>query len=98
MVIKNRTAGYSAIQSFFWMGYAGIMGFVSLYLLHAGFDNAQVGLLIAAAGLLSALLQPVVAAYADRPGEPKPRARLKFIFSPPFTVAIPREFTRGVLS
>ena len=68
LVIKNRTAGYSAIQSFFWMGYAGIMGFVSLYLLHAGFDNAQVGLLIAAAGLLSALLQPVVAAYADRPG------------------------------
>ena len=50
LVIKNRTAGYSAIQSFFWMGYAGIMGFVSLYLLHAGFDNAQVGLLIAAAG------------------------------------------------
>ncbi len=68
MVIKNRTVGYSAIQGFFWMGYAGIMGFTGLYLLHAGFDNAQVGLLIAAAGLLSALLQPVVAAYADRPG------------------------------
>ena len=68
MEIKNRTAGYAAIQSFFWMCYASIMGFVSMYLLQAGFDNSQVGILIAGAGLLSALLQPVVAAYADKPG------------------------------
>lgn len=68
MVIKNRTLGYSAIQGFFWMGYASIMGFASVFLLNAGFDNGQVGLLIAAAGLLSALLQPLLAAYADRPG------------------------------
>ena len=68
MEIKNRTAGYAAIQSFFWMCYASIMGFVSMYLLQAGFDSSQVGILIAGAGLLSALLQPVVAAYADKPG------------------------------
>lgn len=66
--MKNRTLGYALIQSFFWVCYAAIMGFVSMYLLQAGFDNSQVGLMIAAAGLLSALLQPVVAAYADRPG------------------------------
>lgn len=67
MVIKNRTLGYSAIQGFFWMGYASIMGFASVFLLNVGFDNSQVGLLIAVAGLLSALLQPLTAAYADRP-------------------------------
>lgn len=67
MKIKNRTLGFSAIQTFFWMCYAAILGFASMYLLEAGFDNSQVGILIAAAGLLSALLQPVVAAYADRP-------------------------------
>ena len=61
MVIKNRTLGYSAIQGFY------IMGFASVFLLNVGFDNSQVGLLIAAAGLLSALLQPLAAAYADRP-------------------------------
>lgn len=66
--MKNRTLGYALIQSFFWVCYAAVMGFVSMYLLQAGFDNSQVGLMIAAAGLLSALLQPVVAAYADRPG------------------------------
>lgn len=68
MKIKSRTTRYAAIQSFFWMCYAAIMGFVSMYLLQAGFDNSQVGILIAVAGLLSALLQPMVAAYADRPG------------------------------
>lgn len=68
VIIKNRTVGYSAVQGFFWTGYAGIMGFCSVYLLYAGFSNSQVGLLIAAAGLLSALLQPVAASYADRPG------------------------------
>ena len=67
MVIKNRTLGYSAIQGFFWMGYASIQGFASLFLLNVGYDNSQVGLLIAVAGLLSALLQPLAAAYADRP-------------------------------
>lgn len=66
--MKNRTLGYALIQSFFWVCYAAVMGFVSMYLLQAGFDNSQVGQMIAAAGLLSALLQPVVAAYADRPG------------------------------
>lgn len=66
--MKNRTLGYALIQSFFWVCYAAVMGFVSMYLLQAGFDNSQVGLMIAVAGLLSALLQPVVAAYADRPG------------------------------
>lgn len=68
VIIKNRTVGYSAIQGFFWMGYAAIIGFSSVYLLQAGLDNSQVGLLIAVTGLLSALLQPVVAGYADRRG------------------------------
>lgn len=65
--MKNRTLGYAFIQSFFWMCYAAVMGFASMYLLQSGFDNSQVGTLIAAAGLLSALLQPVIAAYADKP-------------------------------
>lgn len=68
MMMKNRTVGYASIQTFFWVCYASIMGFASMYLLQAGFDNSQVGLLIAGAGLLSALLQPVIAAYADRRG------------------------------
>lgn len=67
-MLKNRTVGYACIQGFFWMCYAVIMGFVSMYLLDAGFDNSRVGVMIAAAGLVSALVQPVIAGYADKPG------------------------------
>ena len=75
--MKNRTLGYASIQTFFWVCYAAIMGFSSMYLLQAGFDNSQVGILIAAAGLLSALLQPVAAAYADRPGSMSLRSLIR---------------------
>lgn len=68
MGIQNRTVGFSAVQGFFWMGHATIIGYCSVFLSQAGFDNRSIGFLIAAAGLLSALLQPVVAAYADRRG------------------------------
>ena len=33
--MKNRTLGYSFIQSFFWMCYAAMMGFASMYLLQS---------------------------------------------------------------
>lgn len=68
MSIKNRTLGYGAIQGFFWMNYVAVIGYSSVYLLHAGFDNSQVGLLIAVTGLMAALLQQVLASYADRRG------------------------------
>ncbi len=48
---------------------AGV-GFVSVYLLELGFSNTQIGILIAVAGALTAILQPVVASYADRPSSP----------------------------
>lgn len=66
--MKNRTVVYSGIQGFFWMCYAAIMGYASVYLLDRGYDNSRVGVLIAAAGLVSTVVQPVVAAYADKPG------------------------------
>ena len=68
-MIKNKTIGYSAVQCTFWITHACIMGFSSIYLLHAGFTNSQIGMLIAFSGILSAIFQPVVAAYADRGGK-----------------------------
>ena len=64
---KNLTLGYALIQAFFWMNFATIMGYTSVYLLHCGFSNTQIGVLIAVAGVLSAILQPIVASYADCP-------------------------------
>lgn len=64
---KNLTSGYALIQAFFWMNFATIMGYTSVYLLNCGFSNTQIGVLMAVAGVLSAILQPLVASYADRP-------------------------------
>lgn len=69
----NLTLGYAYIQGFFWMSFAAVMGFTSIYLLDAGFTNTQIGLLIAVAGTISAFLQPVIASWADRPMSPSLR-------------------------
>ena len=50
------TARYGWVQSFYWMGFAALMGFASLFLLDAGFRNTEIGLIIALSGGISALL------------------------------------------
>lgn len=67
---KDLTLRYALIQGFFWMNFAAIMGFASIYLLDVGFSNTQIGLLIAVSGIISAFLQPLIASYADRPDSP----------------------------
>lgn len=64
---KSVTVGYAFLQGFFWMSFAAIMGFSSLYLLDAGFSNTEIGMIMAIAGIISAILQPTLASYADRP-------------------------------
>lgn len=67
---QNLTAGYAYIQGFYWMSFAAVMGFTSIYLLPSGFTNTEIGLLMAAAGIISAFLQPALASYADKPHSP----------------------------
>ena len=63
---KHLTARYGLIHGTYWMVYASISGYISLYLLEQGFSNGAIGAAIALAGVVSALLQPVVAGYADK--------------------------------
>lgn len=67
---QNLTFSYALIQGFFWMNFAAVLGFASIYLLDAGFTNTQIGLLIAVSGTISAVLQPVIASYADKVTSP----------------------------
>lgn len=67
---KSFTLRYSMIQAFFWINFAALLGFTSPYLLDIGFTNTQIGIIVAAAGMISAILQPVIASYADRPSSP----------------------------
>ena len=64
--MKHLTARYGLIHGTYWMVYAAISSYISLYLLELGFSSSAIGLVIALAGTLSALLQPMVAGYADR--------------------------------
>ena len=62
------TARYGWVQSFYWMGFAALMGFASLFLLDAGFRTTEIGLIIDLSGGISALLQPAAASLAEGPG------------------------------
>lgn len=95
MCQSNITVQYSLIQAFFWMAVAAASGFASLFLLDAGYTSAQVGMLIAAANLLSAAIQPVVAALADRPGAPSARRFVIFLSTLAAVNAVGLFFFRG---
>ena len=62
----NATPQFTLIQGLYWMAYCILVSFSSVYLLDRGFSNAHIGILISVSSILSALLQPVAAARADR--------------------------------
>ena len=64
--MKNLTFKYSLTQFTFWAAVTGAESFATTYLLGYGVPSATVGLLLAAAGLLSCLTQPVLAGIADK--------------------------------
>lgn len=72
----NLTMRYAGIQFFYWMLFGDVVGFVSVYLLDDGFSNTQIGILLAVSGVLAALLQPVLAGYADLEKSPSLKSLL----------------------
>ena len=62
---RHVTGRYTLMQSSYWASYCVILTFSSVYLLHQGFRNAEIGILISVSGILSAVLQPVVSRAAD---------------------------------
>lgn len=63
---RDLTFPYALLQMFYWMNMAVTAGYASFFLLGAKLTNSQIGLLLAAGGLLSALIQPLLAAFADK--------------------------------
>ena len=59
---------YTCIHICFWAGYCAGSGYASSYLLSIGYDNSQIGIVIAIAGLCAALLQPSAARMIDLSG------------------------------
>ncbi len=60
------TIKYSWLQSSFWMSFCIVFNYASMFLLSRGYSNSQIGIVIALAGVISALLQPLAAGVADK--------------------------------
>ena len=64
--MRNLTLRYSATQFTYWAASSGAASFATTYLLAKGISSGTVGILLASAGLLSCLTQPLLASVADR--------------------------------
>lgn len=91
----NYTVRYSYIQGCYWMSFAAIMGFSSVFLLDCGISNTQIGIIIAIAGIISAFLQPLIAGYADRPDAPPLKKMVSLICTVILILAVLLLFTRS---
>lgn len=66
MVLNSLNRRYVALQGSYWGSNAFIVCFASVFLLSRGFSNAEIGIVLATANLLAALIQPPLASFADR--------------------------------
>lgn len=62
------TLRYALINITYFAAFCTIHAFAAVYLLDKGFTNTQIGILLALANVLSAILQPIVAGIIDKPG------------------------------
>ena len=62
------TFRYILLQGSYWFSFCVTYCFISVFLLSYGFTNTQIGLIIAIAGLVSAILQPVLGGLINEEG------------------------------
>lgn len=60
------TIKYSAVHSFYWSVFCSSLSFASVFLLSKHFNNSQIGIVLAIGNIFAVLLQPAVAAFADK--------------------------------
>ncbi len=63
---RQLTIKYSFLQSAYWISQCSIFSFAAVYLHYKNFDNVQIGLVLSLAAVLSIILQPLVASFADK--------------------------------
>lgn len=59
---------YCVLQGGYWFSFSVTYCFVSVFLLANGFSNSQIGYIIAIAGLVSAIIQPILGGSIDENG------------------------------
>lgn len=79
------TLRYTLINVTYFVAFCTIHALAAVYLLDRGFSNTEVGILLAVANILSAILQPVIAGIIDKPG---PLTNRRFILIAVTIIAI----------
>ncbi|MDO4833968.1 MAG: MFS transporter [Bacillota bacterium] len=67
---KILNSSYGVIFGAYWIIYAIVSSFSSVFMLAKGYTNSQIGITLAAANVLAVILQPLVADFADRSKKP----------------------------
>ncbi len=62
------TLRYTLLNAAYFVAFCTIHAYAAVYLLANGFSNTEVGILLAAANIVSAIFQPIIAGVIDRPG------------------------------
>ncbi|MBO4375456.1 MAG: MFS transporter [Lachnospiraceae bacterium] len=62
------TVKYAVLNIAYFVAFCTVHAYAAVYLLDCGFTNTQVGVLLAVANILSAVIQPVIAGIIDRQG------------------------------
>ena len=65
-LIRKLNLHFSILWSLYWIGWAALWGYLSVFLLHRGFTNSQIGLVSSCALLLPIVVQPALASLIDR--------------------------------
>lgn len=63
---KKLTVRYAFLQSSYWMSQCAIYSFAAVFLKSKNFDNTQIGFVLSLAAVISIILQPIVASFADK--------------------------------
>lgn len=62
------TIRYTLLNVAYFSAFCTVHAYAAVYLLAKGFSNTEVGILLAVANIVSAILQPVIAGIIDKPG------------------------------
>ncbi len=85
---------FSITQFLFWGCYCGVASFASAFLLSRGFDNTTIGTVISSGSLLSIIMGPLIADFADKHRQYSGMKILAYIFAFMLVILFPILFIK----
>jgi MFS transporter, PPP family, 3-phenylpropionic acid transporter len=82
------TLRYSFIQASYWVCQCAIYSFAAVFLQSKNFNNTQIGVVLALAAILSIVLQPAIASFADKAKSVTLRTIILFLMCTVFFLTI----------